>query len=122
MLIIYLFSARPYSGNETRNIIDQILPSLKENIIETINFIIRKIAHLTEYFILAYLIHNLLKEYTKKEKIRLALSIIICFIYSITDEIHQSHVPGRTGILTDCLIDTLGGCIFIITHKLSKYR
>lgn len=34
--------------------------------------------------------------------------------YSLTDEYHQSCVPGRTSLFTDCLIDTSGGVIACI--------
>ena len=121
MFIIYILSSQPNSGAKTNFMISQILPGIKEtSIIETINFIIRKLAHLTEYFILTLLINSLLKEYTLKEKKRLLLCIAICFIYSMTDEIHQSFIQGRTGIFTDCLIDTLGGTIYIVIYKIRK--
>lgn len=121
MFLIYILSSQPNSGAKTNYMISKILPGIKEtSIIETINFIIRKLAHLTEYFILTLLINSLLKEYTLKEKTRLLLSIAICFIYSMTDEIHQSFIQGRTGIFTDCLIDTLGGTIYIVIYKIRK--
>lgn len=121
MLLIYILSSQANSGAKTNEMISKILPGIKEpSIIETINYIIRKLAHLTEYFILTLLINSLLKEYTLKEKTRLLLSIAICFIYSMTDEIHQSFIQGRTGIFTDCLIDTLGGTIYIVIYKIKK--
>jgi VanZ family protein len=43
-------------------------------------------------------------------------TIAFCFLYSTTDEIHQTFVLERTGQLLDCMIDTLGaiiGSIFI---------
>mgnify|MGYP003309055667 FL=1 len=49
-------------------------------------------------------------------------SIIICFIYACTDEIHQLYVVGRTGQFIDVLIDTIGallGClVFYIGSKI----
>ncbi len=121
MILIYILSSQANSGVKTNEMISKILPGIKEpSIIETINYIIRKTAHLTEYFILTLLINSLLKEYTLKEKTRLLLSIAICFIYSMTDEIHQSFIQGRTGIFTDCLIDTLGGIIYIAIYKIKK--
>ena len=124
MTIIFLFSAEPNSGTVTHGIIERIIPSLKgKEIVETINFVIRKSAHIMEYLILTYLIYSLLKEYKYKERNRILLSILFCFLYSITDEIHQIYVPGRSGVFKDCLIDTIGGCLFILLKKLStKYR
>ena len=54
----------------------------------------------------------------KKEKIILLISIIFCFIFALTDEYHQSLVPGRTSVFTDVIIDTIGGILSIITYKI----
>ena len=67
MLVIFIFSSQPHSGETTKSIIEQIMPNIKTNsLLDMINFIVRKSAHITEYFILTLLIISLLKEYTKK--------------------------------------------------------
>ncbi len=127
MLIIFLLSHQPNSGTETHNIIEKLLPHIKDsNTINIINIIIRKLAHIIEYFILTYLIYSLLKEYNLKRNKNIILSIIFSFLYSLTDEFHQSFIIGRTSEFTDCLIDTSGSFIFIITNiiynKLKKHK
>ena len=128
MIIIFILSSEPNSGTHTYNIIGKIFPNIKEStVIETINFCIRKGAHFIEYFILSILVYTLLKEYTKEKKKTILLCIIICFLYSITDEFHQSFIPGRTGIFTDCLVDTSGSITYIALNifynkKLSQKR
>lgn len=67
----------------------------------------RKLAHFTLYALGGFLIYNL-KLNNKNVKNNLILTIIIGFIYAISDEIHQLFVPGRSGLVTDVLIDTLG--------------
>ena len=73
---------------------------------------IRKVAHLTEYAILgilsyiAFLLH-------KKKKIALSTTTL-CFLYAITDEIHQLFVKGRACRWYDVLIDTTGAVIGIM--------
>lgn len=95
-------------------------------IVIKLNMPVRKLAHFTIYFILGILIY-----YTficfglPKESIILVL--IMCFIYSLTDEYHQSFVSGRTATIKDCLIDTSGaicGCIIelIIYNMIKKYQ
>ena len=42
---------------------------------------------------------------------KMALVISLCFIYAITDEFHQSFVPGRAPEVRDVLIDTLGSSV-----------
>lgn len=117
LLVIFLFSNQAHSGQVTHNLIDQILPGVKTSgLTEIINFIIRKSAHITEYFILTLLSISLLKEYTKKERKILIASIIFCFLYACTDEFHQSFVSGRTSTFKDVLIDTSGGIIALILY------
>lgn len=117
MLVIFLFSSQPHSGEATKSIIENIIPNIKTNsLLDMINFIVRKSAHVTEYFILALLTISLLKEYTKKERTILLSSIIFCFIYAMTDEYHQSFVPGRSSLFRDVLIDTSGSLIALLGY------
>ena len=117
MLVIFIFSSEPHSGEATKSIIANIIPNIKTNsLLDMINFIVRKSAHVTEYFILALLTISLLKEYTKKERTILLSSIIFCFIYAMTDEYHQSFVPGRSSLFRDVLIDTSGSLIALLGY------
>lgn len=123
MIIIFIFSNQPHSGEATRSIIEQIIPTIKTNaLINIINFIIRKSAHITEYLILTLLTISLLKEYTQNERIIIISSIIFCFLYASTDEFHQSLVPGRTSTFKDVLIDTSGGLIALFAYILYKIK
>ena len=121
ILIIFIFSSQPYSGSVTKSMVKQILPTVKyTSLIDLINFTIRKLAHLFEYTLLALLTISLLKEYTTKEKIILISSLVFCFLYAITDEFHQSLVPGRSCLFKDVLIDTAGSLIGIIIYLTIK--
>ena len=65
--------------------------------------------------------------YQIKEKNRIIISTIIGIIYACSDEIHQSFVPGRSPMITDVMIDTMGvilGILLITTIKLiiQKYQ
>lgn len=123
LIIIFLFSQQPHSGEATHSIIEQLLPNLKtNNIVDIINFIIRKLAHLTEYFILTLLTISLLKEYTKQEKIILISSLLFCFLYALSDEYHQSFIAGRGSSMKDVLIDTLGGIFASLSYIIYKYK
>ena len=46
------------------------------------------------------------------------IPIIICILYAISDEIHQLFVPGRSGQVSDVLLDTLGAFTGIMIYKL----
>lgn len=41
----------------------------------------------------------------------LALAFLLTVLYAISDEVHQTSVPGRTGSLVDVLIDTAGAAL-----------
>ena len=53
------------------------------------------------------------------------LSILICTLYSISDEFHQLFISGRSGKITDCIYDTFGStlgisAVYLINRK--KYN
>lgn len=117
MGIIFCFSNQPNSGQVTHDIIKDTITTVKtDTLIDIINFIIRKSAHMTEYFVLTILFVSLYKEYTNNKNKIIIISIISCFLYACTDEIHQLFIIGRTGQFIDVLIDTIGGLLFIIPY------
>lgn len=77
---------------------------------------IRKTAHFTEYAILYFLLS------------RIPLKPITCFsvllLFSLSDEWHQSFIPGRSGQVSDVVIDLLGGIFVMLVlrnyHNLRK--
>lgn len=85
----------------------------KINIINTDNliFIIRKMAHITEYLILGILLFNVLKDYNEVNIKLVIITIMFCFTYAISDEVHQLFIQSRSGKFSDVLIDTLGSGI-----------
>lgn len=89
----------------------------KQIIVKKINKPLRKLAHMLEYFILAFIVFNLLTHYNVKKNIYL-ITFIFCFIYSLTDEYHQLMVEGRNGQFIDCIIDTCGTSIYLIFKSL----
>ena len=87
----------------------------KQNIINNLNLPLRKIMHFTEYLILSLLLLNALTK-TKIQN-KYFITIIICFIYAITDEYHQTFIDGRTGQFIDVLIDTTGSILGLIIYN-----
>lgn len=80
----------------------------KEKVLKYLVFPVRKCAHLSLYLILGILVISLLREYMVINTKLVLLSLLICFLYACSDEIHQLFVPGRSGEARDVLIDTLG--------------
>ena len=86
---------------------------VKVNIIEKLQFIVRKSAHFIGYMILGILASGLILYYGNINK-KYLLAFLICVIYAISDEIHQLFVPGRAGQIRDVLIDSAGSFLGII--------
>lgn len=89
---------------------------------------LRKIAHMTEYAILAGLFLGNFYQYKIKRKYFLAWIFATC--YACTDEFHQLFVEGRSGQAGDVCIDSagafLGLCIMylalLLFQRLSQKR
>ena len=87
----------------------------KQNIVNNLNLPLRKIMHFTIYLFLSLLLLNALTK-TKIQN-KYFITIIICFIYAITDEYHQTFIDGRTGQFIDVLIDTTGSILGLIIYN-----
>ena len=80
---------------------------------DTATFIIRKLAHFSEYALLGILAFiNFSK--VKKLGYRGLFAAVFSCIYASSDEIHQLFVPGRAGQVRDVLIDTSGAVAGIL--------
>ncbi|WP_406661241.1 VanZ family protein [Methanolobus sp. ZRKC3] len=69
-----------------------------------------KIAHMFLYFGLGLLLHLTFGNSgnTFLRKYAAVFAVVLGVIYGITDEIHQSYVPGRTASVHDLLADGIG--------------
>lgn len=83
--------------------------------LNTVNHVFRKVCHFTEYFILGLLLINffLALEYFTLLKCSI-LSLLIVLLYAISDEFHQVFIDGRSGQISDVLLDTFGGTVSIL--------
>lgn len=89
----------------------EITKTEKDNFIKNTRTLIRKGAHFTIFFLLGILVYLTLKTYNVKHAI--LFSILFCFFYACTDEIHQLFVEMRTAQILDVFIDTSGACVGI---------
>lgn len=74
------------------------------------DFLLKKLAHMFVYAVLFVLINRAVELTTdhSNSKLRLWLPIFLCLIYAVTDEFHQSLVPGRYPTFRDVGYDMLG--------------
>lgn len=89
-----------------------------EEILKRFIYPVRKLAHVTIYFILGFLVYLYIKDLKIDNKI--IISILICVLYATSDEIHQLFILGRSGEVKDVLIDTLGSVLGILFLKILK--
>ncbi|MCH1967185.1 VanZ family protein [Paraclostridium sordellii] len=121
MGLIYYMSNQPasISSSQSGGFINMLsnLPIIGNTIKELMKigiaeFLIRKSAHMFLYFMLSILIYMVFKNINNKKAY--LYSIIGCFIYACTDEIHQLFIIGRSGEFKDVLVDTLGATIGLL--------
>lgn len=73
------------------------------------DFVIKKAAHLFVYAVLAVLLYRSLEHSVKLDrKTRLMMTLMIVVLYALSDEFHQSFIPGREPRGRDIVIDALG--------------
>ena len=127
MILIFSLSAQTatQSSELSGGLIDKILNIFNRElsefevvVIDFMQFIIRKSAHMFLYIILAILIFSELSLYSiKKHEI---FTAVISISYAITDEIHQYFVPGRSCEIRDVLIDSIGVIIGIVIVRIAR--
>ena len=87
------------------------IADLESGLTDALDMVLRKLAHMFEYAVL-FILFVRLGESKKYEPWTVYLASLICVIlYALTDEWHQSFVPGRIGSLTDVGIDATGAII-----------
>ena len=104
MAIIFTGSSDSHSSEHSSRFVEPFLhwlfPKMSQAHIEDIHLVIRKGAHLTEYAILALLVWRALHQ--SKTGLpawswpKVGGTLLVVFLYSGSDEIHQSFVPTRT--------------------------
>ena len=144
MAVIFIFSmdtgdeSGSKSSRVTRLILsivikgfDDMSESEKEALIEKHSFIVRKLAHFSEYAALGFMVFG--SFYTsnltinKKRGVMVILSWLLSTIYASTDELHQMFVAERGPSVRDVMIDSLGALFGVLVFTLivfliSKYQ
>jgi VanZ family protein len=99
-----------------------VLPGIE---ISTLDFIAKKLAHITVYAVLYVLLYRATAILTdtmpanKRQSWLLYVPLFICFAYAISDEFHQSFIPNRFGSMRDVGYDMLGTSIAFL--KIYRY-
>lgn len=121
-IIIFSFSLQPadtssqVSSGFGRWLIEVFAPnfidefeSMSEEQLAYIHFLLRKCAHFTEYFILGALV--LLSQCHAGIRRKIFTGLVICMLVASVDETIQLFVSGRSGQISDVLLDTAGAAV-----------
>ena len=81
-----------------------------------------KIFHMGAYFIMGILAWRFFNDLFAKPIIVFLVSLCFSSIYGISDEWHQSHVPGREADILDWLADTLGAITALVAIQLTRRK
>lgn len=117
MAVIFWASSDAESGRRGARFLGPLLrwvmPGAPPATIDEIIFLVRKLAHVSEYAVLAILAYRLFlvgpaAPGPGRPMRSLALAWGFCILYAASDEWHQSFVPTRVGTAWDVLIDAAG--------------
>lgn len=118
MAAIFIVTQLPYfTGKNTSEVIQKVVVTEQQSVVSTpsaapmnineLNLLVRKATHIIVFGILAFLLYKSL------ETIRFSygLAWILTVFYAISDEWHQSFMPGRVAAYQDVLFDSLGALV-----------
>ena len=131
-IIIFSFSLQPadtssqVSSGFGRWLIEVFAPnfidefeSMPEEQLAYIHFLLRKCAHFTEYFILGALV--LLSQRHAGIRRKIFTGLVICMLVASVDETIQLFVSGRSGQISDVLLDTAGAAVgSLVVRRISR--
>lgn len=103
MAVIFAFSTRHGGGH-----------------LGPVEVVLRKLAHVTEYFVLTVLLVRALRRSRLATAVPAAMAAALA--YAASDEWHQSFVPGRTATPRDVAIDAAGIVLAAIIVSRTRLR
>ena len=122
LAFIFFASSDGFSASSTSRLIGPLVlwlfPNTSQAQLDTIHFFTRKLAHFSEYALLALLAARafLTSPSPKVKQNWFVISLVLVVVYALLDEYHQSFVPSRTASIFDSFIDISGGltALFVV--------
>ena len=87
---------------------------------EFVTVLVRKSAHFLAYAVLGGMFYWALLGYELRVRQAVIFSVSLAFLYAISDELHQTFVSGRSGEVSDVLLDTIGALAGVIASSSLK--
>ena len=120
MVLIFVFSAEPAVESDRTSgfLVDLVLytacpnydtlsPDAQLAVYNTLQHLVRKAAHFTEFALLGFFLRLCLESWFPKARLSL-WAWLGGTLYAVTDEIHQLSVDARSGQFQDVLLDSCG--------------
>ena len=128
LAFIFFASSAEFSADNTSRIIGPLFrwlfPNITEETLAAVHFGVRKLAHFSEYGVLALLAARAFSSSSQRilRTNWFLSSVALVVVYALLDEFHQSFVPSRTPSIFDSLIDALGGLTLLLIFAFWKRR
>jgi VanZ family protein len=115
-ILISIFSMTYFSSEETARVIFPLLhwlfPSASQHLLHFAHFVIRKLAHITEFAVFSVAVFHGVRGNRTGWKFNWAiLTLLIAVAYAGLDEWHQSFAPMREPRIRDVIIDGFGALL-----------
>ncbi len=82
--------------------------------------LLKKTGHAAVYGVLAWFYLRVLRQYFGDGRALTALRLVsigLAVAYGLSDEYHQTFVPGRNGNLFDVTVDGVGACVAMLLDR-----
>ena len=122
--LVLIASGGWLAGERTGGLLRALLAlfgSVPVEVLGVMHFFLRKLAHLTEYGVLAWLLYRARGQTQTVWNLNWAkFALAGVLVVAVIDELHQHFVPTRGGSPVDVLIDLAGGVLgLLIVRRLA---
>lgn len=127
-VILFLSSGQASMSNTSRfvrPVLEFLFPNAPEETLIIYHAYIRKLAHFTEYAILAFWASRAFSNSSRNflRRFWFVFAFILIALVASVDETNQSFINSRTGSIYDVLLDVSGGTAMILMFYLAQiYR
>ena len=100
----------------------ELKPEQQKHIFDSVQHVVRKCAHFTEYMILGFMIRLCLESWfghrVKRSRSLTLAGFCVGTVYACTDEFHQLLIEGRSGQWSDVFVDGSGVLLGVLIGML----
>lgn len=119
--VVLSLGSSHFGADQTRIIVSPLLhrlaPTAAPAALEAVHAVLRKLAHLSEYGILARLWFGTLLAGVRTPRRASWLALTICLTCAFVDEAHQSMLLTRVGSARDVVVDATGALAGLVVSR-----